>query len=59
MTLIKSKDRVTDYGEVFTPVGHMYADHIGTDRDAEEKRYNEHIEEDLEEEGQTVRRVGR
>ena len=49
--------QVTD--DVFPPVGHMYADHTGTDRNAEEKRYNEHIEEDLEEEGRTVRRVGR
>ena len=43
---------------VFPPTGQMYADHMGTNRDDMEKRYDEHIEEDLEEEGRTVRRAG-
>tara|TARA_B100000315_G_scaffold260173_1_gene319701 strand:+ start:4632 stop:5264 length:633 start_codon:yes stop_codon:yes gene_type:complete len=45
--------------DVFPPVGQMYADHMGTDRDKMENRYDEHIAEDLEEEGRIVRRPGR
>ena len=43
---------------VFPPTGQMYADHMGADRKDMEHRYDEHIEEDLEEEGRTVRRPG-
>ena len=44
---------------VFPPTGQMYADHMGTNRNKMEKRYDEHIAEDLEEEGRIVRRPGR
>jgi len=38
----------------FPPPGHMYADHTSASREVLEKRYIEHIEEDLAEEGRSV-----
>ena len=41
--------------DAFPPVGRMYADHIKGDVDVMEKDYQNHIEEDLAEEGRIVR----